>query len=75
MIDGEANRLATALVQLMESDEPLGRAHAIMKTALSADWPEVTQAFVKLGWQDNNKDVPERGERLQDWLVHLRDEP
>ena len=73
--DDETARHAASLVRLMESDEPLGRAHRIMANVMSGDWPKVTDAFVRLGWQSDDKDVPERGARLQDWLVRLRDEP
>ena len=69
----EIGRRADALVQIMRSEEPLDGAREIMEGVLSEDWPDVAQAFTARGWEDEGEPAPDRGVRIQDWLMGVRD--
>lgn len=69
----EVGRRADALVQIMRSEEPLDQAREIMDGVPAEDWPAVALAFAARAWEDDGEPAPDRGIRIQDWLVGSRD--
>lgn len=68
----EVGRRADALVQIMRSEQPLDEAREIMDGVEPGDWPDVAQAFSARAWEDDGEPAPDRGVRIQDWLLGAR---
>ena len=69
----EVGRRADALVQIMRSEELLDEARDIMDEVAAEDWPDVARAFTARGWEDDGEPAPDRGVRIEDWLMGVAD--